>query len=83
MKKSILLVGQQASGKTTKIKQLLSQQQTDFVLDGAVSPEEIEAVHLNSLKENSFAIVSTQLAESVLPKELLSNFEIVRCVRSL
>lgn len=83
MKKSILVVGQQGSGKTTKLKQLLSQQQTDFVLDEAVSPEQIESVHLKAVEVNSFAVVSTQLSESALPKELLSNFEIVRCERSL
>lgn len=76
MKKSILILGQAASGKTTKLKSLLSTYNTRFILDGAVSVEEIQSVLQKANEANSFCIVATQLKLKQIPLSVLSNFEI-------
>ena len=83
MKKSILIIGPQASGKTTKLNSLLSTHKTEFVLDGAVSAEQIEVIQMSAHKADSFCIVSTQLSEISIPESILSKFEIHRCSMSL
>ena len=54
MKKSILILGISGSGKTTKMNEILSTQNTMFFKDEVVSCEEIENVHSAALKANSF-----------------------------
>ena len=76
MKKSILILGQAGSGKTNKLKSLLSTYNTEFVLDGAVSVEEIQSVLNKATEANSFCIVATQLKIKQIPLSVLSNFEI-------
>lgn len=76
MKKSILILGQAASGKTTKLKTLLSTYNTKFVLDGAVSVEEIQSVLRKATIANSFCIITTQLKLKQIPLSVLSNFEV-------
>lgn len=77
MKKSILILGRQGSGKTTKMKEILSNQNTMFYTDEAVSCEQIEDVHSAALKANSFCVVATQLDLKELSENVLSNFEIL------
>mgnify|MGYP002783803056 CR=1 FL=1 len=83
MKKSILIIGQLGSGKTTKMKELLLTHHTKYVLDGAVSQEQIESIYSVSQNANSFCIVTTQINESDLSQTLLSKFDIVHCKLSL
>lgn len=77
MKKSILILGLPGSGKTTKMNEILSTQNTVFFKDEVVSCEEIENVHSAALKANSFCIVATQLDLKELSQNVLSNFEIL------
>ena len=77
MKKSILILGLPGTGKTTKMKEILSNQNTIFYKDEIVSCEQIENVHSAALKANSFCILATQLDLKELSKNVLSNFEIL------
>jgi dephospho-CoA kinase len=79
MKKSILITGRQGSGKTTKLKELLSNHSTMFYIDGAVSADEIESIHSAAVKANSFCVIATQLDIKSLSENVLSSFEIVNC----
>lgn len=76
MIKSKLIIGLQASGKTTKVKSLLSTYNTEFVLDAATTVEEIQNVLQQATEANSFCIVATQLKLKQIPLSVLSNFEI-------
>jgi predicted AAA+ superfamily ATPase len=79
MKKSVLLFGLRASGKTTKLREILSETPTSFVLDGAISVKEISALYSQAINANSFCIVATLLDELDFPSHVLSNFELIRC----
>lgn len=76
MKKSILILGQQGSGKTTKLKSLLSTNKTKFALDEAISVEDIQSILAKATEANSFCIVATQLNIKQIPLPLLAKFEI-------
>ncbi len=79
MKKSVLLLGLRGSGKTTKLREILSETPTSFVLDGAISVNEITSLYSKAIKENSFCIVTTLLDELDFPSNILSNFDVIRC----
>jgi predicted AAA+ superfamily ATPase len=79
MKKSVLLLGLRGSGKTTKLKEILSESPTPFVLDGAISVQEISSLYTQTINENSFCIVATLLDEFDFSSDILSNFDVIHC----
>lgn len=77
MKKSILILGLPGSGKTTKMNEILSTQNTMFFNDEVVSCEQIINTLEAAKEAKSFCVIATQLNIKNLPKKISSNFEIV------
>lgn len=81
MKKSILLLGPLCSGKTFRMREILSETSTDFVLDGALSVDEVISFNLKALKAKSFCIITSLLNPEDFSETELSNFNVIICER--
>jgi adenylate kinase family enzyme len=81
MKNSILILGPQCSGKTTKANQLLSlKEYSDFIVFDAVeSVKRIKNISRNLIDKS--VIITTCLKKDDIPETLLKNFEIIELNR--
>jgi GTPase SAR1 family protein len=74
---SILIFGQYNTGKTTRLKQLLKTEPTEFTLDGATNIADIIIISKQAELCDSFCIVTTQINIKNIPASVLSKFQII------
>lgn len=81
MEKSILIIGQKGTGKTTLLNQLKEKHQCQFVFDGAIEVEDILSLESEAIKNDSKCIVTMQRYGFNPEHSINERFEIINLNR--